>query len=115
MWVDFDQYGKLVARRLRKSATPEGYEQMLANSPDVKEQLSPEPINMDRVKASAEYFKKKIDEDIEEDVKALKIKDMHVKLTNDEKIQVLTYLKDKAPESNKMYSTLLKEYLKQEQ
>jgi hypothetical protein len=75
-----------------------------------KEQISPEPINQTKVNNAVAYFKKQIDIDaIEETHQAVKA---HFKtLTNDEKIAVADLLGDKAPDSNKMYKSILKENL----
>jgi len=73
-------------------------------------QMNPEPVDQEKVKKATEYFKKKIDEDQIEETHE-KIKAAYDRLTNDERIAVNDGLKEKAPDSKKMYSTLLKEYL----
>lgn len=72
------------------------------------------PVSQDRTRAAAKYFMTTIDADIEEDVKTLKLKDFNAKLTNDEKIAVQSLLKGKAEGSNRIYSTILKDYLKEQ-
>lgn len=70
-------------------------------------------VDGDRVKKAAKYFMTTIDADIEEDVRTLKLKDFNAKLTNDEKIAVQALLKGKAEGSGRIYSTILKDYLKE--
>ena len=72
-------------------------------------QINPAPINQERVKKAAEYFKGKIDEDDVEN--APEIRAAYGKLTNDEKFAVQDLLKDKVPDTNKMYKSILKDYL----
>ena len=73
-------------------------------------QIDPAPINMEKVTKAVKFFKEIIDEDlIEENYD--KIKRANEKLTSDEKSAVQNQLMMKAPDSNKMYKTLLKEYL----
>lgn len=73
-------------------------------------QVSPEPINQIRVDSAVKFFKETIDIDVIEDNHD-KIKRADKKLTNDERIAVQEKLMDKSPGCNKMYKTLLKEYL----
>lgn len=75
-----------------------------------KEQISPEPINMKRVGNHVKVFKEIIDQDqIEEGHD--RVKTGWKQLTNDERIAVNEQLTEKAPDSNKMYKSLLKEYI----
>jgi hypothetical protein len=63
------------------------------------------------VALAVRYFKYKIDEDkIEESYE--QVQRTKLKLTQDEYLSVLSYLKEKAPDSNRMYSTILSIYLK---
>lgn len=75
-----------------------------------KEQISPEPINQAKVNNAAVSFKARIDEDCIEETHE-KVKIVFRGLSNDEKIAVANLLTDKAPDSNKMYKSILKEYL----
>lgn len=81
-----------------------------SQKPPEKEQISPEPINQEKVNNAAVFFKARIDEDSPEGTHQL-IKDHFKKLSNDEKIAVSELMKDKAPDSNKMYKNLLKDHL----
>jgi len=65
---------------------------------------------MDKVRVSAHLIKMLIDLDIPEDVTD-KIVDQWGSLTNDEKVEVQKLLKVRAIDCNRMYSTILKEYL----
>jgi len=78
------------------------------------EPMDTKPVSQDRVRAAADYFMKKIDADLDEDLKTQALKDFNNKLTNDEKIAVQALLKGKAEGSNRIYSTILKDYLKAE-
>jgi len=73
-------------------------------------QVSPEPLDMHKVNKATSFLKEQIDVDIIEETHD-KVKRAWEKLTNDERLKVQEGLKDKAPDCNKMYSTLLKEYL----
>lgn len=73
-------------------------------------QVSPEPIDQKKVDKAVVFFKKQIDIDNPEQTHEI-IKAANNKLTNDEKIAVGNKMKDKAPDSNKMYSTLLREHV----
>ncbi len=76
-----------------------------------KTQMSPEPINQEKVKKAVEFYKKKIDEDsIEETHEMIKVSWGH--LTNDERSEVHKGLEDKAPGSRKAYKSLLSEHIK---
>ena len=73
-------------------------------------QVSPDKVDMERVTNASKFFKRAIDEDvIEENYE--KVQTAYKRLTNDEKLELDKLLKDKAPDSNKMYSRLLKEYI----
>ncbi len=79
------------------------------------ESVDKEPVVIDevpdmvKVKKAAEYFKKEIDRDEWEN--ADKIREALGKLNQSEKLALNGLLKDKAPDSNKMYNRLLKEYI----
>jgi len=76
-----------------------------------KNQVSPEPINQEKVKKAIAFYKKKIDEDSIEDTHEM-IKSSWTHLTNDERLEVNKGLEDKAPDSNKAYKSLLSEHIK---
>lgn len=76
------------------------------------QQMNPEPIDQQKVDHAVDFFKTKIDEDdLVLNYEIMQRADK--KLTNDEKMAVAKNLKTygKAPNSNKLYTTLLKEYL----
>lgn len=75
-------------------------------------QMNPEPVDQRKVNNAAEFFKVKIDMD-DLEVNHEIIKTEFKRLSNDEKIAVADKLKThgKAPDSNKLYTTILKEYL----
>lgn len=75
-----------------------------------KETMDTDPIDFNKVNAAIPYLKKMIDtDDIEKS--HVKIKEAWSKLSNDERMKVNEGLGDKAPDSNRMYKTLLKDYL----
>ena len=75
----------------------------------MREQISPEPIDWDRVNLTIGWIKSTIDVD---DINAHDvIKAYWRPLTNDERIAVFEGLKDKAPDSKRAYKNILKEYL----
>jgi hypothetical protein len=78
--------------------------------PVKREQISPEPVNQAKVDNAVIFFKMKIDADLIEDTHE-DIKSHFRTLTNDEKLAVADLLTDKAPDSNKMYKSLLKEHI----
>lgn len=73
-------------------------------------QVSPEPIDTGKVDAAVDNFKELIDRDNPEETHE-GIKIIFQRLTNDEKVEVGKMLSMKAPDSNKMYKTLLKDHL----
>jgi len=75
-----------------------------------REQISPEPINRAKVDNAVIFFKAQIDMDSPEDTHD-KIKAHFKTLSNDEKIAAADQMTDKAPNSNKMYKSLLKDHL----
>ena len=75
----------------------------------IQQQVSPEPVDHAKVAKASNFFKQMIDEDSEENHDRVKVG--WEKLSSDERIEVQDLLKDKSPGSNKMYKTLLKEYL----
>jgi len=74
------------------------------------EQVCPDQIDWDKVTRTVAILIMKIDEDLEENAEV--IREIYHALTNDEKMALTDRLKYKAPGCNKMYSSLLKEYLK---
>ena len=74
------------------------------------QKVTPDPVDQDKIFRAVVWFKEMIDADqIEENHQ--KIKDAWTRLSNNERMEVDAQLKDKAPDSNKMYKNLLKEYL----
>jgi len=73
-------------------------------------QINPEPVNQQKVNNAVVFFKARIDEDCPEETHKL-IKSHFKTLSNDEKIAVADSMTDKAPKSNKMYKSLLKDHL----
>lgn len=72
--------------------------------------ITPDPVDSEKIFKAVVWFKEMIDADqIEEH--HTKIKDAWGRLSNNERMEVDAQLKDKAPDSNKMYKNLLKEYL----
>lgn len=79
-------------------------------SEEPRTMITPDPVDQEKVFKAVVWFKEMIDADgIEEHHQ--KIKDAWARLSNNERMEVDTQLKDKAPGSNKMYKNLLKEYL----
>lgn len=75
-----------------------------------KKTMDTKPIDLERVDTAAKFFKEQIDKDQIDETYEI-IQAAYNRLTSDEQIEAYSYLKDKAPDCNKMYSTLLKEYL----
>ncbi len=73
-------------------------------------QISPEPVDAEKVKLTADQIKKWIDQDVIEETYDI-LQNAWYSLSNDERLRTTAMLKDKAPGCNKMYSTILKEYL----
>lgn len=72
--------------------------------------ITSDPVDDEKVFKSVVWFKEMIDVDlIEENWE--KVQRGYAKLSNNERMAVDAQLKDKAPDSNKMYRSLLKEYL----
>lgn len=72
--------------------------------------ITPEPVDSEKIFKAVVWFKEMIDADqIEEHHH--KIKEAWQRLSSNERMEVDAQLKDKAPNSNKMYKNLLKEYL----
>jgi hypothetical protein len=72
--------------------------------------ITPDPVDEAKVFSSVVWFKEMIDADkIEETWE--KVQRGYSKLSNNEKMALDAQLKDKAPNSNKSYRNLLKEYL----
>lgn len=67
-------------------------------------------IDMARVKKAVNYIKTQIDED-DPDSAPANLQKAWSKLSNDERLEVQEWLTDKAPDTNRMYKTLLKDYL----
>lgn len=74
------------------------------------QQITPDPIDKDRVISATIWFKKKIDED-DIEINWSNMQDAYARLSNNERLAIDELLKDKAPNSNKSYRNLLKEYL----
>ena len=87
----------------------EGLEDKYLNG--TSNQVSPEPVDASKVLQVADQIKGFIDADIEEDQRTADLKDVWKPLTNDEKIRVQGMLKEKAPDTKRMYSTILKDYV----
>lgn len=74
-------------------------------------QISPEPINHEKVQTAVVWLKKQIDMDCPEET-AQKIQASRSNLTNDEWAAVRDQLGEKAPDSNRLYRTLLDDHMK---
>ncbi len=74
-------------------------------------EIDGQPVDMAKVERAASWVKKVIEKDDLEQGAPL-IQEKYKLLTNDEKIKIGELLKDKAPGTNKMYSSILTEYLK---
>ena len=72
--------------------------------------ITPEKVDENRVNVAADWFIKKIDEDSIDETHE-KVQTFYSNLTNNERLAVDALLQDKAPNSNKAYKSLLKEYL----
>ena len=72
--------------------------------------ITPEQVDNTKVTNTVEWIKKKIDLDTIEETHT-KVKEVWSLLSNNERMEVDAQLKDKAPNSNKSYKNLLKEYL----
>lgn len=67
-------------------------------------------LDMAKIKKAANYIKAQIDED-DPDAAPHNLKKAWDRLNNDERLEVQEWLTDKAPDTNRMYKTLLKDYL----
>ena len=74
------------------------------------QQITPDPIDNDRVISATIWLKKKIDED---DIEGnwSEMQNAYARLSNNERFAIDDLMKEKAPNSNKSYRNLLKEYL----
>lgn len=72
--------------------------------------ITPDPVDEKKVHASAVWFKEMIDADLVEE-NWDKVQRGYAKLSNNERMAVDAQLKEKAPNSNKSYRNILKEYL----
>jgi len=68
-----------------------------------------DPGTVENVSGVVEFFKEKIDEDCIDNYKI--IQEVHKTLNNNQKLAVNNQLGMKAPNSNKLYRRLLREYL----
>lgn len=78
--------------------------------PEGPQKMDPEEVDQSKVSKAVSWFKQKIDEDAPE-VSHQAVKDAWGRLSNNERLAVEDQLRDKAPDSNKMYKNLLKDYL----
>ena len=74
------------------------------------QKITHDPVNEERVKTAASWLQKKIDED-DIEINWSNMQDAYARLSNNERLAIDELLKDKAPNSNKSYRNLLKEYL----
>lgn len=81
--------------------------------PDVEGVINGGKIDMERVHAAVAYIKSQIDED-DPDNAPINIRKAWGRLSNDERMEIQNHLGDKAPDTNRMYKTLLKDYLNHE-
>jgi hypothetical protein len=85
-----------------------------ADTMDNREQgkMTGKPVDSDKVDRAVSFFKDKIDSDQIEITYEI-VQAAYNRLNNDEKMEASSKLRalGKAPDSNKLYSTLLKEYL----
>lgn len=72
--------------------------------------ITDDPVDQDKVFKAVVWFKEMIDAD-QVELHHQKVKDGWERMSNNERIAVDAQLRDKAPNSNKMYKNLLKEYL----
>lgn len=81
-----------------------------------KDQMGLEPVDFSKIYRISEQIKRLIDADIEDEgeedaQREADLKDIYNPLTNDEKMSVHGMLKDKAPDSNRMYRSILMIYV----
>jgi len=74
-------------------------------------QMNGEKLEMDKIQRAAAYIRGQIDGD-DPDLAPKKIKAAWERLSNDERIEVTNLLGDKATGTNRMYKTLLMDYIK---
>ena len=74
------------------------------------QKITPEPVNNERVKTAVSWLQKKIDEDNIE-ANWSDMQNAYARLSNNERMAIDELMKEKAPNSNKSYRNLLKEYL----
>ena len=72
--------------------------------------ITPEDVDEAKIVTASDWFKGKIDEDSIEETWG-EIQMAYANLTNNDRLAVDELLRDKAPNSNKAYKSLLKEYL----
>lgn len=72
--------------------------------------ITPDPIDENKVFTSVVWFKEMIDADLVEE-NWDKVQRGYAKLSNNERMAVDAQLKEKAPNSNKSYRNILKEYI----
>ena len=80
------------------------------NAKDEPVKITPEEVYGTRVNNAAAWFKTRIDEDSIDETHE-KVQHAYKNLSNNERLAVDELLQDKAPNSNKAYKSLLKEYL----
>lgn len=73
-------------------------------------QVDTKPVEMNKVRDAIKFFKDQIEANVEWELCPL-MQAAWAKLTNDERSEVQKGLEDKCPGTNKMYKSLLKEYL----
>lgn len=81
-----------------------------ADTQDNREQMSPEPIDMDKVAKAIKFFKEQVDLD-DPDATHEAVKAGRRKLSNDEWIRAQDGLQDIAPDSRKKYKTLVVDHI----
>lgn len=74
------------------------------------QKITPEPVNNERVNTATSWLKSKIDEDNIE-ANWSDMQNAYARLSNNERMAIDELMKEKAPNSNKSYRNLLKEYL----
>jgi hypothetical protein len=82
--------------------------------PEEKGSINGESLDMEKIQKAAEYIKAQIDED-DPDRAPTNLKNAWARLTNDERMEIQNWLGGKAKDSNRMYKTLLKDYLNHEE
>jgi len=72
-------------------------------------QVNTVPVNLTKLERLAERLKRLIDQDTDDN--AQEMKGLFWRLSGDERMVLISLLKDKAPDSRKMYCSLLSEYV----